>query len=61
MLIIKNGGGCGYGLRATWAVFIELCFEYCLECSEIYIADGVVFFGTLGGWIEAETTSMRLQ
>ena len=37
----------GDGLRATWDVFLELCFKYCLECYEIDVSAGVVFFGTL--------------
>ena len=40
--------------------FIEFCFKYGLECSEIYIASGVVIFGTLSGEIEEEMTTMRL-
>ena len=41
-------------------LFIELCFEYFLGCSEIYISDGVVFFGTLVRGVEAEITAMIL-
>ena len=43
----------GNSLRETWVVFLRLFFEQFLECSEIYIAAGVVFFGTLGGGVEA--------
>ena len=49
MLTILGWGG--DGLRATWAVFIELCFEYFLKCSEIDIASGAILFGTLCGGV----------
>ena len=59
-LILKIGGVGGYGFHER-AVFIGLCSEYFLEYPEIDIADGVVFFGTLGGGIESEMTEVRLQ
>ena len=40
---------------------LSCVFEYCFEFSEIDIAFGVVFFGTLCGGIEAYKTKMRLQ
>ena len=59
--ILTIWGGCGDGFSTTWDVFLDLGFEYCLKCSEIDIASGVVFFSTLSGEIEAYTTTMRLQ
>ena len=38
----------------------ELWFEYFWGFSEIDIEAAVVFFGALGGWIEAKMTKMRL-
>ena len=40
---------------------LSCVFEYCFECSEIDIASGVVFFGTLGRGIDAQMTEMSLQ
>ena len=31
--MLTIGGGGGDGFRATWSIFIELCFEYCLKYS----------------------------
>ena len=59
--MIKTVGQDGNGLRVTWYLFLELCFEYFLEFSEIFIAATVVFFGILGGGIEAEMTGTRLK
>ena len=59
MLTIWCGGG--NSLRETWVVLLKLCLEYVLEFSETYISAGVVFFGTLGGKIEAKIDEMRLQ
>ena len=59
MLTIRSRGV--DGLHETWDVFLEICFECCLGCFEIDIAARVVFFGTLGGGIESDMTSMRLQ
>ena len=42
MLTILGRGG--DGLRATWAVLIDLQFEYFLEFSDIYIAAAANFF-----------------
>ena len=56
--IVVEGGD---GLHETWYLFIELCFEYCLERFEIDIASGVVFFGALGAGIYAEMIAMMLQ
>ena len=46
-LIPENG--VSDGLRETEAVFLEFCFGYFLECSEIYTSSRVLFFGILGG------------
>ena len=50
LMIIIGGRGGDY-LCAIGAVFIYLCFGYCLEFSEIVLAAGVAFFGALGGGI----------
>ena len=59
--MITIGGRGGDGFHEKRSAFIELFFEYFLECSETYIAFGIVFFGTLGRGIETETTVTRLQ
>ena len=56
----KIGGGGGNGFFETGVVFIDICFGHFLGCSEIYISDGVVFFGTLVRGVEAEITAMIL-
>ena len=48
MLTILGRGG--DGLRATWAVFIDLQFEYFLEFSDIYIAAAANFFSIM--WVD---------
>ena len=59
-MLTVGGVGCD-GLCEISAVFLELCFEYFLECSEIDIVVAVVFFGALGGGIESNMTEMRLK
>ena len=41
MLTIGGGNSDGDSLSATWSIFIELWFEFCLGYSEIYIASRV--------------------
>ena len=56
----KIGGGGGNGLCETGFVFLYMCFEHRLECSEMDVSDGVLFFGTLVRGVEAEITTMSL-
>ena len=56
----KIGGGGGNGLCETGFVFLYMCFEHRLECSEMDISDEIVFFGTLVREVEAEITAMSL-